>query len=230
MAQKIEAQRKYQRLPRVIFDYAIAISAAVAIALAIRHYFLEAYRIPTPSMFPTLYAGDTIFVLKTPHGLRREPRRGDIIIYAPAASSEFSFVKRILGVPGDTVQVRNGEVILNGSAITSNPQIGPDGLACLEEKIPNGPKYLTCHEKRLIEDFGPLPVQNGHFFVIGDLRSPPRGDTREGANFSPYGMIEQAKVRGLARWIWLSVQPAELTDTGKQGPRLRWERMFRSIE
>ncbi len=226
----IGSQRNYQRLPRVLRDYFLAIVIAVAVALAIRHYVVEAFRIPTSSMFPALHAGDTIFVLKRPYGMRRDPVRGDVVVYTPDANFEYSFIKRVMGVAGDTIEVRNGEIILNGKSLAQNPQIGPSGLACVDERLPEGRSVQICHEKKLIENFGPTRIPTGQIFVIGDMRSPPRGEPRETANYPTYGLVPLKSVRGVAQWIWLSVQPGELTDEGKKSPRIRWERMFRSVE
>ncbi len=230
---RIGSQRKYRKLPRVALDYALAVGAAVVIALLIRNYVIEAFRIPTPSMFPALHAGDTIFVLKRPYAERGLPSRGDVIVYAPDANAEFSFIKRVLGLPGDRVQVKGGEVVLNGKSLAMTAEIGPEGMACVREKLPEGPSYLTCHDKKIIEDFGPTEIPENHVFVVGDLRSPPnpqRQDPREVANYPSYGIIPLKSVRGTAKWIWLSVQPGELTAEGKQSPRIRWERMFRRVE
>src|SRR5687767_14523778 len=102
---------------QLIRDYGGAILVAVAVALASRFFGIEAYRIPSPAMRPTLEPGDTIFVSKSAFGLRfpgaaapftggRPPARGEIVVYSPPIDPGRDYIKRVIGLPGDSVELR----------------------------------------------------------------------------------------------------------------------------
>lgn len=217
-------------------DYGLTVAIAVVFALFVRFLFLEAYRIPTAAMKPTLEAGDTIFVSKSAFGMRipflekpltepRMPRRGEVILFSLPAEPEREFLKRVIGLPGDTVQLRQGRVILNGTALS------PAGSApCARESLPEGKTYGVCWEPPLIEDFGPEKVPEKFVFVVGDLRSPGASDTPARKS---WGIVPLSSLRGSALWTWLSIEPRSLEGAASGSwpfPRFRFERMFRRIE
>jgi signal peptidase I len=130
-----------------IVDQVVTLVIAVAIALAIRQFLIEPYRIPSGSMFPTLLIGDHLFVNKLTYGPRipftdvrlpglREPRRGDVVVFrvgrpasrsgardimpldlAPPGTPGEDFVKRLVGLPGDRIEWSNGQVFINGERL-----------------------------------------------------------------------------------------------------------------
>lgn len=130
-----------------IVDQVVTLVIAVAIALAIRHFLIEPYRIPSGSMFPTLLIGDHLFVNKLAYGPRipftdvklpglREPQRGDVVVFrvgrpraraggrdimpldlAPSGTPGEDFVKRLVGLPGDRIEWSNGQVFVNGERL-----------------------------------------------------------------------------------------------------------------
>src|SRR6476646_4023800 len=112
-----------------IKQYGGAVIAAVIVALFIRFFVIEAYRIPSTSMRPTLEPGDTIFVSKWPFGLRfpwstdaftkgRAPTRGEVVVFSSPYEPERDYIKRVVAIPGDTVEMKRGHVILNGKDLT----------------------------------------------------------------------------------------------------------------
>jgi signal peptidase I len=191
---------------RLLRDYGGAILAAVTIAILIRTFVLEAYRIPTAAMRPALEPGDTLFVAKRPVGFRGNPSRGDIVVFSSPYDQGRDYIKRVLAVEGDTVQVRKGKVTLNGKPEESHP-------------------YLI--ESPIIEDFGPEKVPAGSVFVLGDMRSigPFESRKRKG-----WGIIPVAAIKGKAAWIWLSVEPQTIGAPRTLLPKFRFERMFRRVE
>jgi len=102
-------------------DYFIAAAIAVAIALLIRSYVVEAYRIPSASMKPTLLPGDVIFVAKWPYRLANNhvPERGDVVVFSD--SSNLDFIRRVIGLPGDQVAVKKGHIWINGKELATTP-------------------------------------------------------------------------------------------------------------
>ncbi|MEM6451561.1 MAG: signal peptidase I [Cyanobacteria bacterium P01_D01_bin.105] len=100
------------------------ITIALAIALSVRFFIAEPRFIPSPSMVPTLAVGDRILVEKVSYRMR-SPQRGEIVVFEPPPqlqaygySAQQAFIKRVIGVPGQTVQVTNGQVLINGEAIS----------------------------------------------------------------------------------------------------------------
>ena len=128
-------------------DYVESIGAAVLIALALRAFVIEAFKIPSSSMYPTLEIGDHIFVNKFIYGIRipftdtklfewRSPRRGEVIVFKQPCTPDRDYIKRVIALPGDTVEVRCSVVYINGIATPSalaNPNIGFEEYEDYEE-------------------------------------------------------------------------------------------------
>lgn len=218
----------------VLRDYGITILIAVLFALLIRFFVVEAYRIPTPAMRPTLESGDTIFVGKWQFGLRlplldvrisagNPPQRGEVILYAPPEDPKLDIIKRVIGMPGESVQVRQGKVSINGKPLEVTLS---KNASCGSEKLPEGRSHETCWEPPTLEDFGPEKIPDGHVFVLSDLRSGP---ALEGSKSKAYAIIPITSLRGKALWTWMSIQPQTLEHSGLF-PQFRFERMFRRIE
>ena len=197
-------------------------------AWVLRSLIVAPFSIPSGSMLPNMYIGDYLFVQKWPYGYSRYsfpfgfpsfdgrvfqsiPKRGDIVIFRKPGAENEDWVKRVIGVPGDTVQVVGGSVVLNGKQLarTDNGMIeipvspntpcrvvpgatqmvkpGADGPICLyptyRESLPNGPTYLTIDQVQggPADDFGPVTVPAGSVFLMGDNR-----DDSLDSRFSPY--------------------------------------------
>jgi signal peptidase I len=129
----IDRQQQLDSLRDALKDYGGAVLAAVIVALCIRFFVIEAYRIPSTSMHPTLEAGDTIFVAKWPFGLRfpwsdekttegRQPRHGDVVVYSMPGDTSRDYIKRVMALPGDRVQLQHGHFILNGQETTTTAE------------------------------------------------------------------------------------------------------------
>jgi signal peptidase I len=213
---------------KIAIDYGGAILAAVIVAVFIRIFVIEAYRIPTSAMHPTLEPGDTIFVAKWPLGFNRKIERGDVLVFASPAEPDRDYIKRVLGVTGDTVDVKKGRVTLNGKPLAL-PDSHKDA-ACGREAVPvEGGTRLhdLCWEPPLNEDFGPEKVPENSVFVIGDLRSQSPADAKKRRT---WGIFPLEAVKGKAKWIWLSIEPHNPGISAVRFPNFRFERMFRRIE
>jgi signal peptidase I len=210
---------------KIARDYGIAIAAAVTVALLIRFFVIEAYRIPTSAMHPTLEPGDTIFVAKYPLGFNRKVERGDVLVFTSGSEPARDYIKRAIGLPGDTIEVRKGRVTLNGKPLSLPEE--HKNAPCGREMIPGGRAYDVCWEPPINDDFGPEKVPEGSVFVLGDLRSQSPWDTKK---HHSWGMVPLGAVRGKARWIWLSIEPHNVGMSPARFPNFRFDRMFRRIE
>ncbi|PSP18787.1 MAG: signal peptidase I [Cyanobacteria bacterium QS_8_64_29] len=125
---------------------------SVVLALGIRHFVAEARYIPSQSMQPTLQVNDRLLVEKLSYRFGR-PERGDIIVFSPPESLQFeqAFIKRVIGLPGETVAVRNGTVFINGQAIQ-------------EPYLKAEPDYT----------YGPVEIPKRRYLVLGDNRNNSR--------------------------------------------------------
>lgn len=219
-------------------DYGGTIAVAVFVALVIRFFVIEAYRIPSPAMKPTLEPGDTIFVAKWPFGLRlpwsddtftrgRMPRRGEVVVFSPAVEPRRDYVKRVIGLPGDTVAVHLGHLSLNGVDLEEARE--PSASPCGREQLPDGVSFPVCQEPPLIEDVAPTKVPEGEIFVIGDFRSETSGERPDASRVNrpkSWGLVPIPTLKGVALLIWMS------TESRSSGwfPQFRFERMLRRVE
>lgn len=190
-------------------------------------------------MKPTLEPGDTIFVAKWPFGLKlpgtditltqgRLPARGEVVIYAPPHDPNRQYIKRVIGLPGDTVEIRATRVVLNGKSLAIDTN---KNSPCGKEYLPEGHSYLVCWEPPLLEDRGPEKVPEGSVFLIGDYRSQPVQSLRKSKLATPSSIVPISTLGGKALWIWLSVEPNVSTQSASSFfPQFRFERFFRKVE
>lgn len=185
----------------------------VMIVLLIRAFVAQAYNIPSGSMKPTLLVGDFILVNKLVYRFS-EPQRGDIVVFKYPIDPNIDFIKRIVALPGEQVEVRNNQVFINGKPL---PLIevgrGEDNgkrTVIYEEVLPEGIK----HKVQFYEDFpfskrdfGPVVVPPNHYFVMGDNR-----DNSEDSRY--WGFLPRENIVGKAFVIYFSgdVPPLQTTD------------------
>ncbi|HET6371364.1 MAG TPA: signal peptidase I, partial [Nitrospiria bacterium] len=128
-------------------EYGETLVVAILLALVIRTFVVQAFKIPSGSMIPTLKIGDHILVNKFIYGVHipyfdivlipvSRPKRGDIIVFKFPKDEDKDFIKRVIGLPGDTVEVRNKEVYVNGQALVEPYAIHQDGEGPLARIIP----------------------------------------------------------------------------------------------
>ena len=185
------------RKKSLVREYAEAIFIAVLLALLIRQFAVQAFTIPSGSMTDTLLIGDYILVNKFLYGAEvpfidkhlpgfRDPARGDIIVFKYPNDESRDFIKRIIAVGGDTVQVRDNRVYLNGKP-QDEPYVHPGSFRSAPS---NHCGYLYACE--------PLTVPPGSYFVMGDNR-----DNSQDSRY--WGFVKSAKIRGkafLIYWSW----------------------------
>ena len=185
---------------RVIIEYAEAIVTALILALFIRAYVVQAFKIPSGSMEPTLLVGDHILVNKFIYGTTipfthdtvmavRQPGRGDVIVFRYPRNPSKDFIKRIIGIPGDVVTEKNKVVYVDGKrtpdffTMHADPDVQPASL---------DPR----------DNFGPIVVPPGEYFVMGDNRD-------ESYDSRYWGFVPRKNILGeafLIYWSWNGIK------------------------
>lgn len=164
-----------------VVEWASVIAGAVLLALVVKVFLLQAFYIPSPSMFPTLKEGDRVLVNKLSYRLH-DVNRGDVVVFerpaseAPSAIPEL--IKRVVGLPGDAVTFQNGKVFINGKQL-DEPYL-PDGVTTSAEFAPN-----RCTPE------APCLVPPGQVWVMGDNRN----DSKDSRYFGP---IPESSIVGRA--------------------------------
>jgi signal peptidase I len=178
----------------VIREWVQSIVIAVIIALLIRTFIVQAFKIPSGSMEPTLLVGDHLLVNKFVYGLQvpftekklfvfRQPERGDIIVFRYPVDGRKDFIKRVVGLPGETIEIRQKKVYINGE-----PYHNPHAVFRDPQVLDQVPR----------DNFGPVTVPPDSVFVMGDNR-----DRSYDSRF--WGFVDYGKIRGKAMiiyWSW----------------------------
>ena len=177
-------------------EYAEAIVIAVLIAFFIRTFIIQAFKIPSGSMKPTLQIGDHILVTKFIYGVKipiirktlvsiGEPKRGDMVVFIYPEDRSKDFVKRVIGIGGDNIEIRNKKIYLNGLPYNDNYGVYTDDMI-----IPGAAQPR--------DNFGPVTVPPGSIFCMGDNR-----DQSYDSRF--WGFVDLHDVLGKAfiiYWSW----------------------------
>ncbi|MDB4979264.1 MAG: signal peptidase [Myxococcales bacterium] len=224
-------------------EYAESIGVAVAIALLLRAFVVEAFQIPSGSMIPTLEVGDHIFVSKFAYGLSipftntkilqiSDPKRGDIIVFKYPLDTSTDYIKRVVGLPGDVIEMRQEELYINGKAVPrervaqpchyseSGHGVGEDHDCETWIESLDGRKHETIQEPmRGPRDFERKVVPAGHVFVMGDNRDNS-SDSRV------WGTVDRDLIKGKALIVWWSRNAAD--DAGFM-KSVRWGRFFQVV-
>jgi len=207
--------------------FAEPILAAVVFALFARTFLFQAFEVPSPSMEKSVLTGDRIVVNKfvyapptTPLSSllpRREPRRGDVVVFRYPPDPRRSFVKRVIGLPRETVAIADKRVTIDGREL-----IEPYAFHSDDHVWPDDPSISEDRRRR--DQLPPTRVPDGAFFVLGDNRDDS-GDSRS------WGAVPAGHVLGRALLVYWSVPPPP--SGGVRGPafldalrRTRWDRLF----
>ena len=192
-----EAELKPYKPKHIVREYAESILVAVLLALVIRTFIVQAFKIPSGSMEDTLAIGDHILVNKFIFGSKipftggsrvlkvRDPRQGDVIVFEYPEDTSKDFIKRVVGTPGDTVEVKDKRVYVNGR-LYANPHE-------VHKEADTIPKELQPRDNK-----DPITVPAGSYFVMGDNR-----DRSYDSRF--WGFVSMDKIKGLAfikYWSW----------------------------
>jgi len=191
-----------------IREFIEGIIAAVLIALLITTFVVKMYKIPSRSMVPTLLVGDQLVVNKFIYGIKipyfrntilsiTDPQRGDIVVFIYPQDRSLDFIKRVIGIGGDTIEIQDKKIFINGKLFTDNIGIYSDKMI-----------YPRSLQPR--DNFGPVTVPQGSLFVMGDNRD-------ESMDSRFWGFVDLKDVQGKAFIIYWSWNPDEQS--------IRWQRL-----
>ncbi len=216
---------------------------AIVLALLFRSFLFEPFHIPSGSMKANLLVGDYLFVSKYKYGYSRysfpfglgifdgrifefnSPERGDVVVFRKPGDESVDFIKRVIGLSGDKIQMRNGIVHLNGEAIPKEPVedfrfhdefLKSDmAIAQYEETLPSGVKYKVLDETTygVVDNTKEYIVPEGHYFVMGDNRD----NSTDSRYMDNVGFIPSQNLVGKAEIVVLSLGENMLP---------RWDRFF----
>ena len=169
-----------------IIEWVVTLVVALVIAVVVRTYLFEPVRVDGNSMYPTLKHGEIMVVSKMAYQFNGEPELFDVVICHYPGRGNTNFVKRVVGLPGDTVEVKDGHLIVNGVIFAE--------------------KFL--HE-RPVENYGPITVPEGQYFVMGDNRNNSNDSRR-----AEVGPLERENIIGKVTAVLWHQIPSTLEDYG----------------
>ena len=199
----------------VVVEYARAFFPIILIVLVIRSFVVEPFRIPSGSMLPTLHIGDFILVNKFSYGVRLPvvhtkilasgtPERGDVVVFRYPNNPRVDYIKRLIGMPGDTIAYDNKTITVNGKAVTMTAverdgslagQV-PESIQQFSEDL-EGVVHPIFHNNERYGMTGEFIVPEGEYFMMGDNR-----DHSNDSRF--WGTVPEANLVGKAFFVWMS--------------------------
>ena len=225
---------------------------AGAIAFTFRSFAFEPFNIPSGSMLPTLLVGDFLFVSKYSYGYSKysfpgsldlfsgriggsEPERGDVAVFRWPKNTSIDYIKRVVGLPGDTIQVRAGRLYING-ALVPREHVGTyedadergvvSRMHMYIETLPNGVKHniLERSDSDPFDNTGEFVVPPGHFFAMGDNRD----NSQDSRAVSSVGYVPMENLVGRAEFMFFSIDDRKGWVFGIPNG-IRWSRIFNTI-
>ncbi len=222
---------------------------ALLLALVIRTFLFQPFSIPSGSMRPTLLEGDYLFVTKWAYGYSRyslpfspdlfsgriwgsEPERGDVAVFKFPPNPSLDYIKRVIGLPGDRIQMKDGQLFINGEGVPrvkigqiDNPDITEVSrpVDVYRETLPNGVSYdtLDLTPNSIGDNTREFVVPEGHYFMMGDNR-----DNSTDSRFS-VGYVPSENLVGRANIIFFSIaEGASPLEIWKWPTQLRASRLF----
>ena len=228
---------------------------ALIIALIIRSFLFQPFYIPSSSMEPNLLIGDRLFVSKYSYGYSRHslpfspkiynkrifakrPKVGDIIVFKTPADNRTDYIKRLIGLPGDAIQIINGDLYLNDLKITKRKIEDSLNIKCgdeiinvnfYEEILPNGTKYVAVYRKDgTMLNTDRFVVPKNHYFFMGDNR-----DCSKDSRFlSSVGYVHFNNLVGKGQIIFFSnsIEEGSFLKFWKWNKSVRFDRIFKRIK
>ena len=227
---------------------------ALIIALVIRSFLFQPFYIPSSSMEPSLQVGDRLFVSKYTYGyskhsfpfspnifnnrlFEKKPQQGDVIVFKTPSDNRTDYVKRLIGLPGDTIQFLDGDLYINNSKIPREKNENKYVINCgnqklkvnsYKETLPNGKEYTAVyHAENSMQNTNKFIVPLNHYFFLGDNR-----DCSKDSRFlSSVGYVNYNNLVGKARIIFFSndIKKGSFFKFWNLDESLRFERFFKNI-
>tara|TARA_B100000902_G_C27144111_1_gene830209 strand:+ start:14 stop:748 length:735 start_codon:yes stop_codon:yes gene_type:complete len=227
---------------------------ALIIAIIIRSLLIQPFYIPSSSMEPNLLVGDRLFVTKYSYGYSKhsfpfsppifsgrifesEPERGDVVVFKTPADNRTDYIKRLIGLPGDTIQFIDSNLFINNSEVFKSRISKNDKIYCgkknievftFEELLSNGKKHITVYLKDYsFQNSDKFYVPKNHYFFLGDNR-----DCSKDSRFlTSVGYVHKDNLVGEARFIFFSSDKSvgSIFSFWKWNKSIRFDRFFKKI-
>ena len=227
---------------------------AGAIAILVRTAAYEPFNIPSGSMIPTLLIGDYLFVSKFSYGYSRhslplslplipgrilfsQPERGDVAVFKKPSDNKTDYIKRIIGLPGDSIQMKGGILHINGRPVKRERiedfrDYGRGGgvrrIPQFIETLPNGRAHVILEEngdRGMMDTTPPYAVPEGHFFAMGDNRD----NSQDSRFLADVGFVPKENLVGRAEFLFFSIDGSVL-EVWKWPRSIRFSRLFQGVE
>ena len=228
---------------------------ALIIAIFIRSIFFQPFYIPSSSMEPNLLVGDRLFVSKYSYGFSKhsfpfspnlfkgrilfsEPKRADVVVFKTPADNRTDYIKRLIGLPGDTIQFINGDIYLNNNQILKTKSKKYSKINCgkvtleidaFEEKLPNSKTYVAVYDKKnTYINSDKFTVPKDHYFFLGDNRDC----SKDSRYLTSVGYVHKDNLVGKARIIFFSsdYRIGSIFKFWKWNKIIRFDRFFKIIK
>ena len=244
-----------KKIINIIIENIKTLFFASLIAILIRSILIQPFYIPSSSMEPTLLIGDRIFVTKYTYGLSKHsfpfspnvtnkrffykpPKRGDLVVFKTPADNRTDYIKRLIGLPGDSIQFIEGDIFLNNKKIKREPNATVKQVRCGKETfnvtsfteiLSNDSNYITSYNKDgTLQNTKKFIVPKNHFFLLGDNRDC----SRDSRYLESVGYVNYINLVGKAQFIFFSNDTIKnsLLKFWKLNESLRLNRSFKKIK
>ena len=245
---------KKNKIFYIIYDNAKTLIGALIIAILIRSLLFQPFYIPSSSMEPTLLVGDRIFVSKYTYGyskhsfpfspnitnkrfFSKSPNRGDLVVFKTPADNRTDYIKRLIGMPGDTIQFVDGSILINNKKVLrkriETQKIIRCGKFLLEtntfiETLPNGIKHIVVYKKKgTLQNTQIFKVPDNHYFLLGDNRDC----SKDSRYLDSVGYVHNLNLVGEAKLIFFSndTNTSSLMKFWNLNKSFRLERLFKKL-
>ncbi len=246
---------KKNKILSIIFDNIKTLLGALFIAIIIRSLLFQPFYIPSSSMEPTLLVGDRIFVSKYSYGyskhsfpfspnfssnrfFSKNPERGDLVVFKTPADNRTDYIKRLIGLPGDTIQFINGDLYINKKKVKKNLIKIQEKIRCgiffLEtenfiETLPNGVSHYVSYKKRgSLQNTKKFTVPANHFFLLGDNRDC----SKDSRYLDSVGFVNELNLVGKAKIVFFSndTNKSSLLKFWNLKESFRFQRLFKRLQ
>ena len=241
-------------LKELIKDIVKVVIQALVLAFFVRVFLFQPFNIPSGSMIPTLLVGDYLFVSKYAYGYSRyslpfgpnlfsgrvwaaEPKRGDVVVFKLPRDNETDYIKRVIGLPGDEIQMIHGVLHINGEPIKKekiedvtldDPSGHTRTVARYRETLPNGVTYpvLDLIQEGIGDNTEVYKVPENHFFMMGDNRD----NSTDSRFLSEVGYVPFENLVGRAEIIFFSIrEDSSFWEIWRWPGSVRWSRMLQVV-